>query len=97
MNNKQLLEARIRKMVKTVMTENTQVDVNVAKTILKYAHVISAAPHIEYSTNDQTLIELAQKVSTIRMEMMEYVEQNSQYEFIPSGKGWKLGIKKGKK
>ena len=89
----------LKKLIKEVKQElkeesGKQLDSQELKVIVDYINGLSAVPHLDYSTNDVTIKTIANKIAELRIEMMNYVEDNSQYKFIgKSPKGWKL-IKK---
>ncbi len=54
-----------------------------------------ATSGLNHMTNDQELKRFAEQIRSIRIEIMEYVEQNSNYSFLGTGRGFKLIKKKG--
>lgn len=81
-------------LVESIMREEESprmLDPQELKVISQYVNGLSAVPSLRHSINDKTILNLADKVNSLRMEIMEYVEQNSNYKFYgKSPQGWKL-------
>lgn len=92
------LRNKIRPIVERLMTEeNNSLDSQDLKVALRLINGLSdGSVGLRHSTNDRGLLDFERKVSALRIEIMEYVEQNSQYTFYgKSPHGFKL-VKKGK-
>lgn len=62
-----------------------------AKVAAGIVSAIAAAPYPKHSTNDKTIIAIWDKIDSARIELMRYVEDNSNYKFVDNGgRGWKL-------
>lgn len=89
-----VLKKYINEVKREMMKEDVpskMLDSNELKVISAYINGLSAAPHLDHATNDQTIKKIARQVSGLRIEMMRYVEENSNYKFIgKSPNGWKL-------
>lgn len=98
--NKNYTESKFTKqdlteMIRKVVKEEIDFDGNDFKLILNYINSLASAPTLHHHINDKTLIDYDNQVKNIRIKMMEYVEQNSNYTFIgKSPSGFKLVKKK---
>lgn len=71
--------------------ENEQLDSNELKIIARYVNGLGSTPTIRHSTNNKFILDAEQRINAIRMEIMNYVEENSAYKFYgKSPLGWKL-------
>jgi hypothetical protein len=90
-----LLENKVRKIYKKIINEAVQLDANEVKAILQYVNGLGGLVNLNYSTNDKTIHGFQNKISETRMQLMSYVEENSQYKFTPNGSNkWKLTTNK---
>ena len=61
------------------------------KIISQYVNVLGAAPALRHSIDDKFILQKAEEINTLRIEIMNYVEENSAYKFYgKSPSGWKL-------
>jgi hypothetical protein len=90
-----ILENKVRKIYKKIINEAVQLDANEVKAILQYVNGMASMGNLKYSTNDKTIHEFQDKINETRMQLMSYVEENSQYKFTSSGSNkWKLTTNK---
>jgi predicted methyltransferase len=90
---KKILENKIRQIVNEVMAEadGAYISPNQAKSVLQYVNMLGKLPTMQLITNDKKLIQITDQISRLRMDMVEYIEQNSQYKFVASGpNSWRL-------
>lgn len=96
-SNKSLVETKIRKIVKEVLSEdgeklNGYYDIQPLNDIIQ---ALSKVPYSKHRTNNSTIHKFNDEISKIRMDAMKYLEDNSDYEYQGKGNGWKLVKKKG--
>lgn len=92
----------IRKIVNEVKTNLNEeqkmldtYDLTALKTISKFVDGLAGLPSLRHATKDSNVREIEDQISALRIELMQYVEDNSGYQFIgKSPNGWKLVKKK---
>tara|TARA_R110000868_G_scaffold217359_1_gene467429 strand:+ start:1364 stop:1696 length:333 start_codon:yes stop_codon:yes gene_type:complete len=102
-NKGKILENRLRKKIRSLVEDvlkeepNSALDIQEVKAALVMINNMAAGSDgLNYKTNDKGLKELEKKIRDLRIELMNYVEQRSQYTFYgKSPNGFKL-VKKGK-
>ena len=61
------------------------------KIISQYVNGLGAAPALRHSIDDKFILQKAEEINKLRIEIMNYVEENSAYRFYgKSPSGWKL-------
>lgn len=80
-----LVESITRKLLK----EN-QLDSDDAKVVADMVKALAALPYVGYRSDDKFLKDKYEELSGIRIELMKYLEANSNYKFVAAGNGWKL-------
>lgn len=89
----------LRPIVEGILNEaepSSKLDSQEVKVIAAYINGLSSTPTIRYSVNDRNVLAITDKINALRMELMEYVKENSDYEYRgKSPFGWKW-IKKTK-
>lgn len=88
---KPLLTKLVNEVKQQLKEETKQLDSNELKIIVQFVNSLGAVPHLSTSTNDQFIKQKEREISGIRIEIMNYVEENSAYKFLgKSPNGWKL-------
>lgn len=80
--NKMKYKKIVTEMIKSQINESTMLDSNELKVINTYVNGLGATPTLRYSTNDSFILQKAEEINKIRIEIMNYVEENSNYKFI---------------
>lgn len=80
-----LVESITRKLLK-----EDQLDGNDAKVVADMVKALASVPYVGYRSNDKFLKDKYDEISGIRIELMKYLEANSNYKFVGSGNSWKL-------
>jgi hypothetical protein len=96
LRQKRIVEHFVKKTTKTMMNEAKLylLDASDVKAGNKMVQDLSQVSGISMMTNDKTLKEFEYKISRLRMDIMEYIEENSDVKYTSSGNSkWKL-IKK---
>ena len=89
--NKELLESKLRKMVKSVLKEadGKELSPQDLKYALQVINAVSGVSQYRHAFGSKELINFLDKFSDLRVEMMNYIDDNnSQYSFYgksPSG------------
>ena len=87
---KKLIENYVRIKVKSMLKEEVGFDGTDMKLLLGYINGLARNPSLNHSINDKTLISLDDKIRGLRIQMMKYIEENSDYKFLGTGNGFKL-------
>jgi hypothetical protein len=93
----QLLENKVRKIVKKVMTEainpDTGVDEGITekemKIIGQWTSAMWELPSLYYASNDPKIKQIEDVIRKKRDELIRYVESNSSYKYDKIVHGWK--------
>ena len=90
----QIVENFIKNETKRMMKEVNQLDHQDVKIALNLVNsLVQGTTSLEHQTNDPSLKSFSEHIRKIRIEIMNYVEDNSNFKFLGNGKGFKL-IKK---
>jgi len=88
---KPLLTKLVNEVKQELKEETKQLDSNELKVIAQFVNSLGGVPNLSYSTNDAFIKQKEREIASIRIEIMNYVEQNSNYKFLgKSPNGWKL-------
>lgn len=88
---KPLLTKLVNEVKQELKEETRLLDPSELKVIAQFINSLSSVPHLAYSTEDAFIKQKEQEIGGIRIEIMKYVAQNSNYKFIgKSPNGWKL-------
>lgn len=97
--SQQRMKKVLKPIVEGILNEaepSSKLDAQEVKVIAAYINGLSSAPTMRYNVNDRNVLAIADKINALRMELMEYVKENSDYEYRgKSPFGWKW-IKKTK-
>ena len=75
---------------------NKKLDAQEVKAIATFIDGMSTGSYLRYQTNDKTVLGIYDQVNTLQMELMDYVKNNSDYEYRGKSRGGWQWIKKGK-
>lgn len=102
------IKKAIRPLVESILREedptqmgsgtapNKKLDAQEVKAIATFIDGMSTGSYLRHQTNDKTVLDIYDQVDSLRMKLMDYVKNNSDYEYRgKSPNGWKW-IKKGK-
>jgi hypothetical protein len=88
------LKKYLKPIVEGILNEkptlNEAFDPNDTKWVLQYVNALASVP-IRHLTNDANIKQITDKIDLLRIELMRYVEDNTNYKFYgKSGTGWTL-------
>lgn len=86
-----ILKVYAQRLTESALNEDLQnLDGNDLKVLMRYINGLSALGNL-FEINDKFLRSKASEISANRIEMMNYIEKNSDFNFDGSrGTGWKL-------
>lgn len=96
------LDVKLKKLIQEVLSEEApqypKLDNQDAKVALEMVNGLAAgSAYVSNSTNDPELKKFSEEMRTLRISIMKYVEENSNYGWYgKSPHGFKLVNKKGK-
>jgi len=86
-----LIENYVRQKVKKMLKEESQqLDSTELKPILDMINGMAKSSTVERATDNRELKQMLEQVIRLRIEIMTFVENNSQVKFLGTGNGFKL-------
>lgn len=91
MNKKQIVEKFVRNIIKE---QDEPLDGNDVKAMDGIVQALSKMPYPKHSTNDRFTHQAWERADQVRMDLMRYIKEKTNYDYIGKGSGWKLVKKK---